>query len=96
MAEQNRQSIFDYLCGILQQMLEDWDYGDAFTDETYLVSDLGLESLDIVVLGENIQKHYNTVLPFTRFLADIGQREVRDISLGELVDFLHSHLNAPQ
>jgi len=92
----SKESIFDTLLGMLNQMLGDWEYSGEITPETFLVSDLGFESLDIVVLGETIQKHYQRTLPFAQFLAEIGQREIRDIRVGEFVEFVHQHLNNNQ
>ncbi|MEI6126777.1 MAG: phosphopantetheine-binding protein [Pseudomonadota bacterium] len=88
----DRESIFKTVAGMIQQMQGDWEYAGEITDDTFLVSDLGFESLDIVVLGETIQQHYEAVMPFSQFLADVGQREVRDISVGECVAFTHKHL----
>jgi len=94
--EVTKENIFDTLRGMLDQMLGDWEYSEQITPETFLVSDLGLESLDIVVLGETIQKHYQKTLPFAQFLAEIGQREIRDIRLDEFVEFIYQHLNSSQ
>jgi acyl carrier protein len=51
-----------------------------------------MESLDLVVLGTSLQDRYGR-LPFSEFLAEIGQRPVeeRDISVGELVAFVGGH-----
>jgi hypothetical protein len=48
-----------------------------------------MESLDLVVLGTALQERYGR-MPFAEFLAEIGQRPVRerDISVGELVAFV--------
>lgn len=92
----DKESIFCTLSGMLVKMLGDWEYSGEITLETLLVSDLGLESLDIVVLGETIQKHYAKNLPFTRFYAELGQREARDIRVGDFVDFIYQHLNHNQ
>lgn len=90
----NKESIFNTLLGILNQMLGDWEYSEGITPKTFLIADLGLESLDIVVLGETIQKHYQRTLPFAQFLAEIGQREIRDIRIDEFVEFIHQHLTS--
>lgn len=93
MTLRDSESIFKTVTGMVRQMLGDWEFSGEITDDTFLVSDLGFESLDIVVLGETIQQHYQAVMPFSQFLADVGQREVRDISVGEFVAFTHKHLN---
>jgi acyl carrier protein len=60
--------------------------------ETRFFADLGLASIDAVVLGEAIQTHYNRPLPFTDLMAEIGRRTDRDLSIGELVAFVSEHL----
>jgi acyl carrier protein len=57
-----------------------------------LFTELGLESLDAVVLGTAIQEHYQVQMPFAELLADIGEKQ-RDLSIAELADFVSQHLN---
>ena len=59
---------------------------------TRLFADLGLASIDAVVLSEAIQHHYGRTLPFHELMAEIGRRTDRDLSIGELVAFLGEHL----
>jgi acyl carrier protein len=70
------------------------EYSDEIGPETLFFGDLGLASIDAVVLGETLEEHYGRKLPFHLFMADLGRRTVRDIPIGELVAFLHQHLNA--
>lgn len=60
--------------------------------ETRFFADLGLASIDAVVLGEALQTHYGQPLPFADLLGELGRREDRDLSMGELADFLQKHL----
>jgi acyl carrier protein len=62
--------------------------------ETRFFADLGLASIDAVVLSEAIQNHYQRSLPFNELMAEIGRRTERDLSIGELVAFVSSHLPA--
>jgi len=78
---------------VLGQLADDWEYYGEITPQTRLFADMGLESLDIVVLATSIQEHYGRVMPFPEFFAELGQREIRDISVGEWVDFVYKHLN---
>jgi len=78
---------------ILRQLGDDWEYGGAITAETWLIRDLGFESLEIVVLGASIQRHYGQPLSFSDFLADVGQRDEGDIVVGEWVGFIHAQLS---
>jgi acyl carrier protein len=64
----------------------------SINEETRFFADLGLASIDAVVLSEAIQKHYDRPLPFNDLMADIGRRTDRDISIGELVSFLSANL----
>ena len=59
---------------------------------TRFFADLGLASIDAVVLSEAIQQHYGRALPFHELMAEIGRRTDRDLSIGELVAFLGEHL----
>jgi acyl carrier protein len=63
--------------------------------ETRFFADLGLASIDAVVLGEAIQRHFDRPVPFAELMADLGRRERRDLVIGELIDFLRVHLLRP-
>jgi acyl carrier protein len=60
--------------------------------ETLFFADLGLASIDAVVLGESIQAHFGKALPYDRLMAEIGARARRDLAIAELVGFLRCHL----
>jgi acyl carrier protein len=87
-------TVYNDILGILDKLSEDWEYSEDVTPETYLISDLGFESIDLVVLGTTIEKKYDKKLPFARFFAELGLREIKDIRLGELVDFVYQNLNS--
>jgi acyl carrier protein len=68
--------------------------GSATTieEDTRFFADLGLASIDAVVLSEALVQHYRRPLPFNELLAEIGRRPERDLSIGELLAFLETHL----
>jgi acyl carrier protein len=68
------------------------DYSGTIGPETRFFADLGLASIDAVVLGETLEAHYGTRLPFGELMADLGRRTERDMRLGEMAEFLHRHL----
>lgn len=70
------------------------EYPDEIGRDTRFFADLGLASIDAVVLGETLQTYYGRSLPFGELMADLGQRTDRDLRIGELVDFLTRHLGA--
>ena len=61
-------------------------------EDTRFFADLGLASIDAVVLSEALRQHYRRPLPFHDLMAEIGRRTDRDLSIGELVGFLRAHL----
>ena len=89
----SRLDILNYILGTIEELAHDWDYSEPVTSDSLLFSQLGLESLDVVVLGTAIQEHFHFQMPFAEFLAELG-REQRDVSIAELVDFVDKHLNA--
>lgn len=87
-----REETYTYVHGMIQNLMQDWDDADAeLKPDTLLFSGLGLESLDAVVLGASIQEHYSVEMPFGEMYTELGEQE-KDLSLAELVDFVHSHL----
>ena len=80
---------------LMTQLAGDWEYEGTVTPSTLLFEDLGLESLDLVVLGTAIQERYGRV-PFAEFLSDIGQRTTPDVSVGQLVTFIDQNRQAAQ
>lgn len=89
----SRQEILDYVLTTLQDLSRDWDYSNPVTEKSLLFTELGFESLDAVVLGTTIQEHYSRQMPFSELLVEIG-RDQRDLSVGELVDFVDTNLKA--
>jgi len=77
---------------MLNELAGDWEYDGEIGPETAFVADLGLESLDIVVLGTLVQHRYGR-LPFPEYLEELGQRPVdeRDLTVAELVSFVCEH-----
>jgi acyl carrier protein len=87
-----KDRIMNDVAGVLRNF-NGREYTDEIGPETLFFGDLGLASIDAVVLGETLEEHYGRKLPFHLFMADLGRRAQRDIPLGELVAFLHRHLN---
>ncbi len=69
------------------------EYSGPIEPGTRFFADLGLASIDAVVLGESLQERYGRPLPFGELMADLGSREDRDLTLGELAHFLGRHLD---
>ena len=80
---------------LLNSVVRDWEFEGPIGANTRLFSDLAFESLDLVVLGAKVQEHFGQTFPFPEFFAEIGQREERDLTIGEWVDFIERHLREP-
>jgi acyl carrier protein len=89
------QEILRDLEGILRDF-EGREYSGAIGPQTRFFADLGCASIDAVVLGETLERHYGRPLPFGEFLADLGRRGAQDVTLGELAAFLAMHLGNSQ
>ena len=90
----SRDQIMSDVLGLLTTLAGDWEYTGEITPQTRFFADMGLGSLDVVVLGTAVQEHYKQVFPFAELFAQVGQRAMPDIPVGEWVDFIHKHLDA--
>jgi acyl carrier protein len=89
----DQESIMADVLNLLTELARDWEYSGEISPDTFLFGDLGFESIDAVVLASHVQDHYQRQLPFPELLAELGRREVKDITIGELVGFIHHHLS---
>lgn len=88
-----QQEVLAYVTSTLAGLMEDWDDSDIeLTPDTKLFTELGLESLDAVVLGATIQERYATDMPFGQMYAELGEQQ-RDITVKELAEFVYGQLN---
>lgn len=87
-----RDQVKDYVLQKLLELSQDWDNPTEVGQASLLFSELGFESLDAVVLGVAIQEHFGRPLPFAELLAELGEQR-RDLSIGELIDFVYLHLS---
>jgi acyl carrier protein len=87
-----RDEILKAVLDLLQQTARDWEYDRPLDASTRLFADLAFESLDLVVLGAAVQEHFGQTFPFAELFAEIGQREERDLTIGEWVGYIQAHL----
>jgi acyl carrier protein len=87
----SRTEILDDLIAVLDRDLG-VQSSSPITEDTRFFADLGLASIDAVVLSERLQEHYGRSLPFQELMAEMGRRTERDLSIGELVAFLATNL----
>ena len=90
-----REQILAEVLELLNSVVQDWEFEGSVGANTRLFADLAFESLDLVILGAKVQEHFGQPLPFPELFAEIGQREVRDLTIGEWVDFIERHIRQP-
>jgi len=85
-------TVLERVLELLEELAGDWEYDGEITPSTRFVADLGLESLEIVVLGTMLQQRWGK-LPYAAFLDELGNRPVeeRDLSVEQLVEFVCEH-----
>jgi len=85
------------ILALLEEAQGDWEYTGEIGPDTSFVADLGLESLEIVVLSTMVQQQFGK-LPFPRFFEEIGQRPLdqRDLTVAELAMFVCEHRQPQQ
>lgn len=69
------------------------EYSGVIHRETMFFADLGFMSIDAVILGEALENRYGRSLPFQDFLSELSARDARDLSVGELADWLAPHVD---
>ncbi|HEY2841475.1 MAG TPA: phosphopantetheine-binding protein [Pirellulales bacterium] len=63
--------------------------------ETLFFADLGLSSIDAIVLGERLELHFGRPLRFTEVLTDFARAGREDVALGEIAAFVQFQLDQP-
>lgn len=94
MSVRSAEAILGDLATVTRTAFPDRDFPDA-TSETRVFADLGLASIDVVVLGEQLEAHYGRTLPFGQFLTALRNASADDFTLGELTEFLQAHVGGP-
>ena len=89
-----REEVMKDVLTMLSKVSEDWEFTGEITPETRFFADMGLASLDVVVLGTAIQEHYGRVFPFMEFFAELGEKQLPDIPVKDWVEFIHRQLEA--
>ena len=71
---------------------QDREYSGTIDHHTLFIQDLGFSSIDVVILGETLERHYDQQLPFGNFISELGKQNVQDVQIGTLAEFLASNI----
>jgi acyl carrier protein len=86
------ERIYRDLEEVMAKTFPDRDFSCPVGPGTHVLADLGLASIDLIVLGERLEQFYGRRLPFGPFLASLRNRGLDDLELGDLVAFLLQHV----
>jgi acyl carrier protein len=79
------------LAEVVRATFPDRDFPEPVELGTRVFGDLGLASIELVVLAERLDAHFGRRLPFGTFLKGLRDRGADDLHVGELVAFLQQH-----
>ena len=71
----------------------DWEEHTEITEDTLLLGDLDWGSIEVVILANAMQERYGQLFPFIEWFRGLGRQGRQDISVGDWVDFVHTHLD---
>jgi acyl carrier protein len=64
----------------------------AVQPQSRFFGDLGLGSIDVIVLGDRLEEHYNRPLRFADALPELARAGYDDVTLAELAALVHMRL----
>jgi acyl carrier protein len=68
------------------------EFSGRIDADTLFMRDLGFSSIDVVILGEVLESHYETKISFGDFINELRARNALDVMIGDLADFLQKNL----
>ena len=92
MSTRTPEQIYRELAEVMTTAFPDRDPPSDVGPETRVFADLGMASIELVVLGERLEQFYGRRLPFGPFLATLRNSGADDLQLGDLVAFLQKHV----
>jgi len=87
------EQIYADLTGVMRRAFPDRDYSGPIGPDTRVLGDIGLASIELVVLAEKLEAFYGRKLPFAAFLGGLRKHGADDLELGALVGFLQQHVS---
>jgi acyl-CoA synthetase (AMP-forming)/AMP-acid ligase II len=88
-----QRSVVDVVVGIIRE-LKGYSASTVVNENSLLFADLAVESIDLVMLNELVERHYQRQFPFADFMAELGRLDQRDVSIGQFANFIRLQLEA--
>lgn len=92
MSNRTAEQLYADLATVMANAFPDRDISVAVGPETRVFADLGMASIELIVLGERLEQFYGRKLPFGLFLAGLRNSGAQDLELGKLIAFLETHV----
>jgi acyl carrier protein len=89
-----REDVLSHVIQTIERIIGDWELEEEITENSTILGDIGLESIDAVALATDVAETYGRQLPFADFLSARLEADTMDFTVGELVDFITRELNA--
>lgn len=87
--EANKAEILTDITEMIKEVIgEDWVRETPITMETSFVSDLEVESIELVALSEKIQAKYGETVDFPSWLSGMELEQIIALTVGQLVDYI--------
>ena len=78
---------------MLMAILDEYGVDDIeITRESRFQEDLELESIDLVTLAGSLGERYGETVNLAQFIADLELEAIIDLTVGDLVDYVHAAL----
>jgi acyl-CoA synthetase (AMP-forming)/AMP-acid ligase II len=88
-----QRSVVDVVVGVIRE-LKGYAASTVVNENSLLFADLAVESIDLVMLNELVERHYQRQFPFADFMAELGRLDQRDVSIGQFANFIRLQLEA--
>lgn len=88
-----QRGVVDVVVGIICE-LKGHAGSTLVNENSLLFADLAMESIDLVMLNELVERHYQRQFAFVDFMAELGRLDQRDVSIGQFANFIRLELEA--
>jgi acyl carrier protein len=87
--EERKAEILQSIAAMIVEVIgEEWSSETPITMETTFVSDLEVESIELVALSEKIQARFGDTVDFPSWLSGMELDQIIALTVGQLVDYI--------
>ena len=89
----SKDQVLEQIVDIIRKTVnEDWIEEFEIDAQTSFNDDLELESIEFVGIAEKIQEHFGQHVGFIEWLSSMRIEQIIALTLGDLADFVRTHL----